>query len=47
MKETMDEKRKRLGIPKQSALCKCGHGMMVHIGGCFVKGCKCKSFEEK
>jgi len=50
-KETMDEKRIRLGIPKQSAVCKCGHSNMVHVGGCFGringKKCRCNGFKEK
>lgn len=28
-------------------ICECGHHEMVHVSGCFVKGCKCKQFKPK
>lgn len=30
------------------ALCAfCGHGRLLHIACCYVKGCKCKKFIER
>ena len=31
--------------PRESDTCECGHGRLVHVHSCFVKGCKCKGFE--
>lgn len=32
---------------RQSTLCECGHGQLVHIAKCHVKGCLCKRFVPK
>lgn len=29
---------------KVSDRCTCGHSMLVHVGGCHIRGCQCKAF---
>lgn len=33
--------------PKESYTCECGHGRLVHVHSCFIKGCKCRGFSER
>ena len=29
---------------RQSAICTCGHSLLVHLKACQMKNCKCKDF---
>ena len=29
---------------RQSDVCKCGHSRLIHVVGCFKRGCPCREF---